>query len=123
MDKTTIAKVQSLGFNVYMRNEKDSWLLFTSADDKNIGYLQQERFGGVTLSTVHIPNKTTGTGYQIQHMEDDFNVDDLNTCFATAPHWAFNRDRETVRKWRDMAAYIAANSWNGGYRKLEPVTA
>jgi hypothetical protein len=116
MNRDIIAKIQSFGFSVYMRKESDTWLLFT--DGKNIGYLQDgpQGFG---LSTVHKPNQTSGTGYQIERHEADFDKADLEICFVDAPGWADFRSRATVKKYRDITEYIAANSFNQEY-KLVP---
>lgn len=113
MDKTIIEKVQGYGFDVYMRNADDTWLLFT--DGKRIGYLQCERFG-FTLCTVHKPNENTGTGFQVARHAGDFDKAALESCFASVPPWTSSEDRDSVRKWRDMDEYRAANSFNGGYQ-------
>jgi hypothetical protein len=117
MDKAIIAKVQSLGFDVYMRNEDDSWLLFT--DGTRIGYLQADRLGGFSFSTVHKPNTTTGTGFQIDRNADGFDKSDLERCFIHAPHWALNREASTVVKYKNIGDYISENSFNREY-KLVP---
>jgi hypothetical protein len=119
VNKETIAKVQSYGLDVYMRNETDSWLIFT--DGKRIGYLDTGgTFGLFNLCTVHKPNRTTGTGFQVGRHEASFDKAALESCFAFAPAWAHGGDRETVKKYRDIADFLNADDWNRGYRKVEP---
>ena len=66
MDSSVIAKVQSLGFNVWMRKSTDTWMIFATKDDKQLGYMQEERLGGpLSISTVHIPSTSHGTGFSI----------------------------------------------------------
>lgn len=116
MDKAIIKKVQSFGFDVYMRNEGDTWLIFT--DGTRIGYLQDDR-SSFSLSTVHKPNKNSGTGFQMLRHVGDFTKEDLEACFARAPHWALERDARPVVKYKDMAAYINENSFNREYKLIE----
>lgn len=121
MNKKIIAKVQSFGFDVYMRNpERDTWLLFT--DGKRIGYLQYLPMEGFTLSTVHKPNKTTGTGIQVKRHAEDFNKEDLERCFELAPGWLPRDGIASITKWRDIDEYRSANSFNVDYRLVPPVT-
>lgn len=119
MDTAVIAKVQSFGFDVYMRKTTDSWLIFT--DGKNVGYLQDGGFG-FTLTTVHAPNSTSGTGYQIERDVPAFDKAMLERCFLLAPLWAATRDIQSVRKYRDIEAYRASSSFCSEYG-LVPVAA
>lgn len=117
MDAHVIAKVQSFGFQVYMRDlDKDSWLYFT--DGTHIGYLEVSRLGGYHLATVHIPNKSSGTGYSIERDSDELTKEDLLRCFIHAPHWARSADRDPVVKWRNMEQFLNADSFNKGYRLI-----
>lgn len=116
MDKAVIEKVQGFGFDVYMRKPEDSWLIFT--DGKRIGYLQTDRSSGFTLSTVHKPNGRTGTGFQMGRDVVGFDKPDLELCFLLAPSWATHDERESVNKYRDMDAFLNADDWNRGYRKV-----
>jgi hypothetical protein len=63
MSPEIIEQVTAAGFDVYMRDPKDTYMFFT--DGKNIGYLQDDRLAGLTLSTVHKANRSTGTGFRI----------------------------------------------------------
>jgi hypothetical protein len=119
MDKATITRVQSFGFDVYMQDEGDTYLYFT--DGKRIGYMQIERLAGpYSITTVHIPNTSTGTGFRIADVGDDFTKDQLELAFVHAPDWA--RDRSSVKKWNDWAHFAGANTFNGKYRKIDPLS-
>ena len=86
MKQEVIDAITAAGFDVYMRDQKDTYLLFT--DGKNIGYLQADRLAGFTISTVHKPNTTTGTGFQIERHATEFTAEMLARAFITTPHWA-----------------------------------
>lgn len=121
MDKEIIAKVQSFGFDVYMRNpDRDTWLLFT--DGKHIGYLQYLPMEGFTLSTVHKPNHETGTGIQVKREADSFDKEDLERCFGLAPGWLRHSSLASIVKWQDIDEFRSANSFNAAYRLVPPVT-
>lgn len=112
MNKAIIAAVQKAGFDVYMRRTTDSWLYFT--DGKNIGYLQ-DGCRGAALSTAHIPNTSSGAGYGLRDFMplSDLTKEILSEAFMHAPNWS--REPNSVRKWKDMQAFIAADSFNRGY--------
>jgi hypothetical protein len=113
MDKSIIAKVQSFGFDVYMRNVDDTWLYYT--DGTNIGYLQVGGVMGLSLSTVHVPNRTTGTGFAVEGHEDMLTEAALKGAFIQAPGWAYSDDRASVEKYRDMTQFIKSSAFNQAY--------
>jgi len=111
MTRDIIEKVQGFGFDVYMRKPEDTYMIFT--DGQRLGYLEAGRFG-FNLATVHKANRESGTGYQIERDVGDFDADALNRCFVTAPSWA-QSSASSVKKYRDIAEYIAENSFNSEY--------
>jgi hypothetical protein len=112
MDTTIIQAVADAGFDVYMRNERDTYLFFT--DGTNIGYLQQSSASGLSLSTVHKPSHTHGTGYRITDHLQQINAEALRPAFMLHPAWAPSVSLEAIRKWSSMDEYRAANSFNAG---------
>lgn len=112
--QSVIDAVAAAGFDVYMRDPKDTYLLFT--DGNNIGYLQDDRLAGYCISTVHMPNTTTGTGFQIERHVSEFTPEMLRRAFVGAPPWAARRELGSVRKYRDMEHYLRSDSWHAGYR-------
>lgn len=121
MDRAVIEKVQSFGFRVYMRNRSDTWLVFVDEFDR-LGMLEGDRLSGrYNLSTVHKPNTTTGTGYQVERHTPDFDKAMLLRCFARQPSWASSREAGTVIKYKGINDYRARDTWNAEYR-LVPAT-
>ncbi len=113
MEQQTIDAVRAAGFDVWMRNPKDSYLLFT--DGQHIGYLQFDRTAGYSISTVHMPNKITGTGFQTERHVPEFTKDMLSSAFGHCPYWGRN-DANTVKKYRDIEHYRAANEFNADFQ-------
>ncbi len=98
-----------------MKRRSDSWIYYT--DGTRIGYLQNGRLDGISLSTVHIPNTTTGTGFKLDECLGviDLTAEKLATAFNHSPGWATGRDRDSVRKWRDFAAFKASSRFDSEY--------
>lgn len=121
MDTKIIAAVQKAGFTVYMRKTTDSWLIFTDADGKNVGYLQ-DGWRGLSLGTKHVPNRTTGTGFSLTEFMSpaDLTREKLEKAFVVAPGWATSDDVKSVRKWRDIREFMAADLFNGEYGNVPP---
>lgn len=115
MEREIIDAVTKAGFDVYMRNEADTWLLFT--DGTHIGYIERNRLnGGVRLGSVHKPSREHGTGFEIApHLPlHNVNREHLLEAFKLAPSWA--RDVGSVKKFHSFEAYRSANSFNAEYR-------
>ena len=110
-----IAAINAAGFDVYMRKPSDTYALFT--DGMRIGYIQHERFRGYSLSTVHKPNRETGTGFKAVEglSESDLTAEKLEKAFAHAPSWAPPKQHESVKKYKDMTEYLTKDSFNAGY--------
>ena len=116
MEQTIIDAVTAAGFDVYMRKPADTWLIFT--DGKNVGYLQHDRLAGYTISTVHIPNTTTGTGFQVERHISKFDREKLRRAFIHYPDW-HRGSAESVHKYKGIEDYIAANKW-ANYQLVAP---
>jgi hypothetical protein len=117
MDAAVITKVQAAGFDVYMRSPNDTYLYFT--DGQRIGYLQNGS-GGYDINTVNKPSQTAGTGARIAQGLDlpELTAGNLALAFAFKADW---QRGEGIVKFKDMAAFLAANSWNAGFQKQETV--
>jgi len=115
-----IARIRELGYRVFMRLPSDSWLYYTDAEGKNIGQLSAERFGGYWITTVHIPNRTTGTGFRVKECSD-VDAAALELGFATFPGWPLGPDAAaTVKKWDSWEHFQRRDSWNASYREVLP---
>jgi hypothetical protein len=117
MDAAVIAKVKGFGFEVYMRDPSDTYLYFT--DGTRIGYMQESRWGGFDLNTVHKPNTQSGTAFGVMQGVDDFTKDDLAKCFTFSPAWASGDLRASAKKWKDMDTFLKSDNWHAGFRLIE----
>lgn len=113
--KAAIALIQSLGYDVYMRNEADSWCYYT--DGKRIGYVQYSGYRGFSVTTVHKPCLKCGTGFALDEAVA-LNAEMLKRAFITAPDWASRHDAAQVVKYRDMDEFLAATPFNKEYKLM-----
>jgi len=112
-----VQRVKALGFHVYMRSPGATFMVFVEGD--NLGYLQINRLaGGVDISTVHVPNTSTGTGFQVHRglSESDLTADKLRDAFVVMPHWGSARN--SVRKYKGIEDYRRGDSFRAGYQKV-----
>lgn len=117
MDHDIIRTVIGMGFDVYMRDpDKDTWLIFV--DDGQLGMLQYRPMEGFTLSTMHVPNRHTGTGFQVARHVPDINEAQMRECFQRGvPSWMPSSTPAPV-KWRGIQDFLNRDSWNAGYRQV-----
>jgi hypothetical protein len=117
MDEQIINAVIDAGFTPYMRNREDTYMLFT--DGTRIGYLQVNRFDGISMSTVHKPNTRTGTGFKIDlPLGARIDKETLEKAFVGAPSWAYASDRAAVQKYLDIDEYVNRDQWNRGFKPI-----
>ena len=103
-----VALFKAAGFQVWMRKANDSHCLVT--DGKRIAYVQWSNYSNPGVSTVHKPNKTTGTGFRIS---DEITIPLVSLAMAMiAPSWADSRDIASVRKYRDWTEFHSSDSFN-----------
>lgn len=116
----TLDAIAAAGFAVYMPTAGMQTYAFYT-DGTRIAYLQRGYFGGFDLSSVHVPNRNSGTGFRIAEGLglSDLTRDKLEQAFVTAPAGASTTDRASVVKWRDMEAFLASR----GHVALHPVRA
>ena len=88
-----IQQAKKKGFEVYAPEKLTSYFYF-SKDDK-VGYAQLDRMTGPSFSTVHKPNKSTGTGYKVGSFSEAL-------CFK--PMWACSRD--VVVKYDSLSDFL-----------------
>lgn len=114
--KLIVSHLVLAGFSVYMRDpDKDEYALFT--DGNRIGYIQWSK-PGITMSTVHRPNRTTGTGFAVGE-PGKMTRENFERAFATAPNWIRGTDLNSVKKWRDWEEFANANDFNREYKLIE----
>jgi hypothetical protein len=102
----TLDAIAAAGFSVYQNPDPrwQSYAYFT--DGQNVGYCQNSRFGGLTLSTCHVPCRECGTGFGMGEASD-LTREALSVAFVRCPDWASATDRAAVRKWSDVAKFLA----------------
>lgn len=106
---SVIEMLKADGLRVYMRKPVDSYGYCT--DGTGIAYVQWSDYRP-GVSTVHVPNKTTGTGFQFS---DTITPETVHRAMVTvAPGWAKEREVQSVRKYRNWEEFHSADSWNAG---------
>ena len=112
LDQTAIDFMKSKGYRVYMRNRADSYAIFEKAG--RLGYVQTERAGGYRLSSVHKPNKDTGTGFAIRELPVDLTAANLEQASnMVAPHWA-----RRPEKFAGIDEYRAHSRFHAQYAEV-----
>lgn len=116
LTQEVIDKIKAAGFDVYMYEPGASWLIYT--DGTQVAYLQDNRFGGLNISTKHHPNKHHGSGFiAVENLEvNDLTREILERGFMTMPHWADHR--YPVRKYKDIEEFLASGYFSPRYRKV-----
>lgn len=94
-----IEEIKAAGLDVYGPERLTSYVYFT--DDVRIGYAQVDHMAGAGFSTVHKPNRQTGTGFSAESIEE---------ALSFAPGWATSSDRLRVNKFKDFSEF-AAKHW------------
>ena len=92
----------------YAMDKKLTYFYFT--DGKNIGYVQTDRSGYISISSVHKPCKEVGTGLCIHSELVEVNIKHLKDAFCLTPHWGTS-DRMHVVKYADPNEFISKNTW------------
>ncbi len=116
MRAETFAAIEAAGFRVYVRHINDTYCHFTSPDGLAIGYLEESRFGGFNLSTVHVPNLYSGTGYRVERdSSGPLTREFLSRAFVLRPAWGHG---PLPIKWRNWDHFAKANSFNEKYKEL-----
>ena len=86
--------------NKHNTNESTTFLKFEK--NNNIGYCQLNDFIGFSFSSVHKPNRTTGTGFQIESEVLNPTLQNALNSFVVCPNWASDTDRQSVVKYKNI---------------------
>lgn len=86
-----VDNLKAQGFTVYGPDPMRTYAYFT--DGTRVGYAQFSRMMGEQYYTVHVPNRYSGTGFEMR---------DAKEALAFAPAWATQSDRDSVIKYRDF---------------------
>lgn len=77
-------------------------------DGEGVAYVECNRFGGYNISTSHIPNIKTGTGFQLYEGIQLAKIESAlrEAMVLLAPNWASSTDRESTDKWPNAEAFL-----------------
>lgn len=95
-------------FTIIYSSGAPTYIYFS--DGVNIGYAQEGRWGGVRISTVHIPTIGIGSGFGLQGEFESIvtpTLEDAKKAFVIAPNWAKASDRSKVKKFKDVNHYLS----------------
>lgn len=103
MKSQTIELIETFktkGFEVYAPANLTTYFWLVKGD--NIGYCQIDRLEGIVFSTVHKPNRQSGTGFRVNSAEHAVSVN--------VPHWALYLSG-SVKKYKNVNEFLAAQKW------------
>lgn len=87
-------------FRVYVFQERNVSQIFFEDQDNRIGTCS-DRHGYLAYSTVHLPNKQSGTGFMIETASIDTTTETARrTCRTAVPFWGSG----PVTKWSSFKA-------------------
>jgi len=120
--QSALLELIDAGFDIYIPDGLRTTTKITFAYfvlDNSIGYLQFDRMSGIHFSTVHKPNRTTGTGFIVaDEITSHFHEYALKS-FCHAPFWASSADRNSVVKFKNWKEYADSKESYYTYRKIE----
>ena len=92
-----VKELKEGGFKCYVPEVRQkTWFYVVKGND--IAYVQYDRFCGFTVSTTHMPNSKTGTGFRVIEGKEKLTVDDVKQGFICYPNWC--SDKESVKKYK-----------------------
>lgn len=104
-----VEMLKASGLQVYMRKLDAEYCFAT--DGTGIAYVQWSR-GENRVSTVHMPNKMTGTGFNMVEGEAITPENVRKAMYAVAPGWAKPNEIQSVRKYKSWDDFHGQDSWN-----------
>lgn len=104
-----VSFIKAAGYRVFMRRPStDEYCYYT--DGARIGYAEWTGYRGPCVSSVHVPNRTTGTGFSVA---DEITAESLRDAISChAPDWATARERNSVRKYPSWTAFHGQDAWH-----------
>ena len=106
-----IELIKACGYRVFIRPNKyghaPEYCFYT--DGTRIAYAQWSR-GESHISTAHMPNTQTGTGYIFANQIKAETLAYALGCHS--PSWASGSDRASVKKWKDWNTFHQSSAFN-----------
>ena len=115
LPQEAIDQIKAEGYRVFMRDRTDSYALFESAE--GLGYIQFDPQAGYILTTMHWPNRESGTGYQIARHVSTITPQLLREAVLTVVPHEHRRDK-APRKYAGIDAYRARGSFEAEYQEV-----
>jgi hypothetical protein len=113
--ESAVEQIKAAGYRIFMRNRADSYAIF--GDDTGVAYVQFEPMAGYTVSTSHVPNKESGTGYQIERHVPELTPEMLRRAVKTVvPSW--HRHDKAPTKYASVDAYTERDAWTRSYSEV-----
>jgi len=113
MDKDIIKTVMDAGYEVWMRDPGDTWLMYT--DGVRVASVDQSFMRPPRISTAYKPNKEYGSGFVV--VSGDLSPRQLEAGLDLAHKMA----REgKVRAWNSWEEFHKDNLSNAGYKRIQP---
>lgn len=80
----------------------------TVTDGSHFANIEKDHFHGYNVSTVHIANRKTGTGFRIaERVDSEKAMEALRVALLTdTPFWAPESDRKSVKKFASIDAIL-----------------
>jgi hypothetical protein len=102
-----IKTLKDAGFKVYTSDNKEIPTYCYFVKDDKIGYVQDDYFGGLSFSTVHMGGKEFGTGFGLTERGIvEPTLKDAYSCFILAPNWA-KGNISIIKKYKSWEDYTA----------------
>lgn len=106
-------ELKKAGFRVFVSKDDGYTYGYAVTANEELAYFQYDGFDGWAVSTVHLPNKVSGTGYRIDYDPQKSLADNIMIAAKTfVPVWA-RRDRGTVKKFAGLEAFM---NYHSGWR-------
>lgn len=117
--KVYVVKLKSFGFRVFVPTnmQNATWCYFVEGD--KIGYLQAPTWSLPSISTVHKPNVTSGTGFKLREVDwQTLTKDVCQMAFAHAPSWADAREVASVQKFASIEELLQKQTPSISYEEV-----
>ena len=94
-------QIKKLGYRVFVsKNNEYNYAYFT--DGINIGNCYLNDMGGISFSTVHVPNTSSGRGFAIDNKNNcffKFTRSEIINSFVVVPSWYFGGCSKGIKKY------------------------
>lgn len=115
-DRVWWDEIRDLGYDVYVHPTATEFCYYS--DGTNVGYAQFNRLRGYSVGTVHVPNRETGTGFNVARETGTLTPEILRNGFKRYSGRVTPEEAASVVKFSGPEAFLASNSWHSKFEKL-----